>query len=413
MAVIFVNRFFYPDHSATAQLLSDLAFALAEDGRDVVVLTSRLGYDASDGPLPPREVVDQVRVERLWTTRFGRHALVGRALDYLTFYLSAMLAVARLVRRRDVVVVMTDPPMLAVPLGWIVRARRARLVAWLQDIFPEIALALGLGPMWLMPGLWLQKLRDRSLMRADRVVVLGEEMAERVRGMGVQDERLKLIPNWADDRALRPIPPAENPLRQAWGLEGRVVIGYSGNLGRAHDVETLLAAADLLRHRDDLVFLFIGGGHHRAVLNVRAAGDARFVFQPYQERSRLAESLSAIDIHWTSLRPELEGLIVPSKVYGIMAVGRPIVHVGDPEGEVGRIVRRQGCGRVVSQGDAARLAQVLAELADNTALRQELGTRARAMVDEDGSFAVSFRGWRALLDEPVEPVGSDRQGQGT
>ena len=144
MKIIFVNRFYAPDHSATSQMLTDLATALAAGGADLQVVTSRLRYDDPSGSLPRHEVVDGVRVHRIWTSTFGRGSLAGRALDYVSFYLAASIKLIQLLRRDDVVVAMTDPPLISVPVGWVARLRGARAVNWLQDIFPEVAAELGM-----------------------------------------------------------------------------------------------------------------------------------------------------------------------------------------------------------------------------------------------------------------------------
>ena len=142
MRIIFINRYFHPDHSATSQILSDLAFALGKRGKLICVITSRQLYDAPEIRLPGRETISNVVVYRVWTSRFGQHNLVGRAIDYLTFYLSAAWTLWKVSRRGDIIVAKTDPPMLSVVTAPIARMRRANLVNWLQDLFPEVLEAL-------------------------------------------------------------------------------------------------------------------------------------------------------------------------------------------------------------------------------------------------------------------------------
>jgi len=397
--VIFVNRFFYPDHSATSQILSDLAFHLAKETHDVAVVTGRWRYDGPGEALPNDEHIDGVKVHRVWSTHFSRATLAGRLFDYLTFYLFASLRVLTLARSGCVVVVMTDPPMLSILLAPIVRMRRAYLVNWLQDLFPEVGTALGVTLLQGWKGRFLKVLRDRSLAASSRCVVLGEIMAARVQATGMAHDKIAIIANWTDDATIQPLARNDNPLRRTWELGDRFVVGYFGNLGRAHQFDTLLSAAQELRDRDDFIFLFGGGGHHHSALRaqVDASGDKRFRFLPYQDRALLATALGAADVHWTSLRPELEGLIVPSKFYGIAAAGRPIVHIGDREGELGRLVARYDCGVTVAEDDGAGLARVLASLADHPERCQAMGQRARAMIDADFSQKASLRQWSELI----------------
>ncbi|MCB1484144.1 MAG: glycosyltransferase family 4 protein, partial [Hyphomicrobiaceae bacterium] len=320
MAVIFVNRFFYPDHSATSQMLSDLAFALAEKDETVIVITSRLRYDDPAVRLPATETVRNVTVRRVWTSRFGRHNLFGRIFDYATFYLSAAWAVLHLAQKGDIVISKTDPPMLGVLTGAVARARGAKTANWLQDIFPEVAQAVGMGNGRLSGALFsaLGNLRDRSLRNSDATIAIGERMAALVERCGVAETKIRVIPNWADCDSVVPVSPSENRLRASWGFADAFVVGYSGNLGRAHEIETLLDAIGRVEakrgsHPTPIRWLFIGGGAQFDTLKAECAarGLTSVSFQPYQPRECLAQSLSVADVHLVSLRPELEGLIVP------------------------------------------------------------------------------------------------------
>lgn len=398
-AIVLLNRYFHPDRSATSQIASDLAFDLARHGRRVVVITSRQRYEDHEETLAEQETVAGVEIRRVWSTRFGRASLRGRSLDYLTFYLAAVLALLLQVRRGDIVIAMTDPPMASVPAWIVCRLRGARLVTWLQDLFPEVGAALGVGMLRGVLGSLLRRLRNASLRGAAANVVIGDLMAARLREEGIDTERITVIPNWADDSTILPLDHAANPLRRDWNLEGHFVVGYSGNIGRSHDCETLLAAAEILRDEPGIVFLFIGGGYHLATLKARAVtlGSERFRFQPYQERGELVRTLGAADVHWTSLLPGLEGLIVPSKFYGIAAAGRPIVHIGAADGEIARLLAQAGCGLSVSQGDGAALAAVLRALAADRSRCEEMGRRARAMIDGTGAQRLRLLQWSDLI----------------
>ncbi len=398
--ILFINRFFYPDHSATSQMLSDLAFFLAESGREVYVIASRQRYDFPDAWLAPREKVRGVEVHRVRTTRFGRANLVGRALDYLTFYLSAAWVAFRLVRHGDVVVAKTDPPLISLVAMIVSKLRGAYLVNWLQDVFPEVAGALGMRLGRGNIGAMLAAVRDCSLHAARFNVVLGKRMADCVTRRGVPEKRIAIIHNWADDRAIVPLPAAENPLIAEWGLAGRFVVGYSGNLGRAHEFGTVLDAAELLRGDERMLFLIIGSGAQLAELHDEVTRRAlwSFVFRPYQPRERLAFSLGAPDLHLVTLQPSLEGLIVPSKFYGIAAAGRPMAFVGDPDGEIAVMLRTHDCGRSFRVGDAKGLAGYIRALAENPPEASRLGQNARAALESNFSQAKAFGAWEKVLN---------------
>jgi len=403
--LVFVNRYFHPDHSATSQMVSDLAFAEAARGREVAVVTSGQIYDDAAAALPEQETVAGVAIRRVRTSRRGRAGLAGRALDYLSFYREARRALKGMVRTGDVVIAKTDPPLLGVAVGRVVRQRGGRLVNWLQDLYPEVALAAGVRGFGGIVGRRLTAARDRSLRAAAANVAIGEIMARRLRVRGIPDGLIHVIPNWADETAIRPVPVAGNELRAAWGYApGEFVVGYSGNIGRAHEIDTILAAAERLRERRAIRFLVVGGGHLRPELEERARSRGlAFDFRPYQPAGALSASLSVPDVHWVSLRPAFEGLIVPSKVYGIAAAGRPIIAVAAPEGEIGRLVASHDCGVAVAPGDGAGLAAAIAALADDPARRERLGANARAAVDGPLSRASALARWAALLDGLAAP----------
>lgn len=395
MRLFFLNRFFYPDHSATSQMLSDLAFGLAAQGHEVNIITSRQRYDAPDARLAPYEDVNGVRVHRVRTPRFGRANLLGRALDYLGFYVAASTKLLRLVRSGDVVIAKTDPPLISVPAALVARLRGARLINWLQDLFPEVAAALGIRGL---PYRMLSGMRDGSLRKAQANVVIGERMAERLRNRGIPAERIVLIHNWADGKAIQPVAVADNPLRHDWQLADKFVVGYSGNLGRAHEFDTILQAAALLADDRGIRFLFIGDGAQAQMVrqSAKQRGLDNIVFRPYQPREQLRHSLAAADVHLVVLKPELEGLIVPSKYYGIAAAGRPAIFIGDGAGEIARILKHSDSGQVVNTGDAAALAAVIRELRDPLK-RQAMGERARALFEQEFQLPIALGRWDALL----------------
>jgi len=416
--LFFVNRYFYPDHSATSQMLSDLAFALADRGHRITVVTSRLSYDNPSARLPARDTVRGVEIVRLATTGFGRSGLAGRAVDYLTFYLAAAWLLLRQVRRGDVVVAKTDPPLLAVVTTPIARLRGAHPVSWLQDIYPEVVTALGMAGGRLSRVLFaaLKWLRDRALRKASLNVAIGERMAAELHRLGAPRASIRVIPNWADGRVVRPVSRAGNELRRAWGLTDAFVVGYSGNLGRAHDTATILAAMALTaassaapvmelaggsdlpepEHPEPAIqWLFVGGGAQLAKLKAETErrGDRNVLFEPYQPRDALSASLSAPDVHLISLRPGLEGRIVPSKYYGIAAAGRPAIFIGDPDGEIARILTTTGTGLVVAEGDGDSLARAIVGLASARRTADDMGRRARALFDERYDLPFAVQAW--------------------
>ena len=280
------------------------------------------------------------------------------------------------------------------PVGWAGWLRGARRVNWLQDVFPEVAAELGMGVARGVPGRAATWLRNRSLRKATANVAIGTRMRDRMAAQGVEPRTIVVIPNWADGAAVTPVPRDANPLRAEWGLAGKFVVGYSGNMGRAHEFRTIVDAAAALREDRDIVFLFIGGGAQKEMIAAASAerGLANLLFKPYQPRERLAQSLGAADVHLVTLRPELEGLIVPSKFYGIAAAARPAICIGDPEGEIGSEIRAADCGRCVRQGDVAGLVAAIREMRDERRKRASAWAKARGASSTNATTSRSASG---------------------
>jgi colanic acid biosynthesis glycosyl transferase WcaI len=255
----------------------------------------------------------------------------------------------------------------------------------------------------------LRRLRNRALRAAAMNVVLSECMAEQLRNQGIPHHKVRVIANWQDGALVRPVAHGDNPLRRAWGLEGEFVVTYSGNLGRVHELATVLDAMALLQGRTVEVraggagvrvrFLFIGGGAQQRVLRdeIAARGLRNVALRPYQPRSELSQSLSVADVHLVTLRPEFEGMIVPSKFYGIAAAGRPTLFVGDPDGEIARMIAAHGCGVSVPCGDGVALAAAIEALARDPARCEAMGRRARNMLEAYFDKPIAIAQWGEVL----------------
>lgn len=408
--VVFVNRFFHPDQSATSQMLTDLATGLAADGVTVSVITSRAAGPAA---LSAHETVSGVDVRRVAMSQFGRSRLLGRVVDYMTFLVGACRALIRHVKRGDVVVAMTDPPLLSVVAAPIARLKGAVLVNWVQDLYPDIALELGVGRTWARPLLSaLARLRDRSFAAAATNVVIGTRMAERLRARMGAAVRIDVISNWANGAIVARSEGSRAEHRAALGIgDDAFVVAHAGNLGRAHDARTILDAIAWTEKADfgDAVtptWLFIGGGAGytwlRDEVHARGLKTARFL--PHVPRERLGDTLRAADVHLVSLLPEMEGLLVPSKYYGILAAGRPVVLIGDRNGELAGLIERDGCGSVVAPGCAERLGQELLALSLDASHRHALGQAARAAFEARYDLSHAIEAWRRLVADVRQDI---------
>ena len=386
--LIFLNRVYWPSTAATAQLLTDLAEGLAARGWEVHVIAAGESSTRHNG----------VTIHR--TGGSEQHGgLLSRAINYGRYRRQAQRQLGKLVQPGDIVVVMTDPPMLGAAVTALAVRRGARVVHWIQDIYPEIAIA-HFGILAALP-LWpLRQSRDRAWRAAHRCVTLGADMAQRVASRGMAPEQIAVVPNWAP-RELHAPAPAEAiaARRTAWGLDGKFVVAYSGNLGRVHEFTAVLDAAGQLKSRRDLVFLFIGAGARfdevRATAQSRGLDNVRLL--PPEARADLAAALSAADAQLVTLKPGFAPLVYPSKLAGVLAAGRPVLFIGPKDSEIARLLEREQCGAAIDPAGGARLATTIVDWQADPARCQVLGRRARAVYEREFTFAAALTQWDTIL----------------
>lgn len=373
LRVCYFNRSYWPDTGATGQLLTELAEDLVSThGLEVTVVT---GHPITGERLPGTATRNGVRIVRAAGTTFAQRRFVGRAANYLTYFASALWTAVRL-PRQDVTVALTDPPIIG--LAALAARPRFGLVFFCQDIFPEVA---GLLEDFHSPvvNAVLERLNRFLVRRASRIVALGETMAQRlVDGKGADRAKITVIHNWADTAAIVPAP-KQNPFSAANDLAERFVVLHAGNIGHAQNLDVVIDAAERLATRPEILLLFIGDGNRKAALQaaVRARGLDNVRFLPFQPRDQLRWTYASSDLCLVSLKPGLAGYIVPSKLYPVLAAGRPYVAAVEASSEVATLTATHGSGVVTAPGDAAALAAAIIGLADDPSRRQAMGARAR------------------------------------
>ena len=395
--LLVMNQYYWPGVEATAHLLSELCAALAEDF-DVTVVTGALGVPGAEPGVSEHR---GVRIVRVASTAYERSIVTRRALNYVTYLLSSVRA-ALACSRPDVVLCMTDPPVVA-DIGWVVARRfRAPLVVVSQDVFPEIAVELKRLESPLLIGVLRAAIRF-YLRRADHLVAIGETMRERLIQKGASRDRISVIPNWVDASAVKP-QPRVNAWSQENGLAERFVVMHSGNIGYAQNLDALVRAGTFLRDLDGLSIVLIGSGARLAELTALADRlDVDNVqFLPYQPREALSWSLSAASVHVVGLASGLAGYVVPSRLYGVLSAGRPVIVSADPESETAQLVQRVGCGIVVPPGRPELLAATIRAAHDGAYDLEEMGRRGRAYVEQEADRSVAIARYRDLLLRLVE-----------
>ena len=379
--ILFLNRSNWPDIEATGQLLSELCEDLAVD-YDVAVLAGQPNQNPLNVPFCRAGVERRhgVTIVRVRNTRFAKSSLARRASNLLSYLAMAWLRAVRL-PRPEIVVVETDPFLLPLLGLWLQYFRGCKLVVYLQDIYPDVAVALGKVRDGRLVRL-LRKLLIGIYCRADRVVVPSEDMKQLLVRSGVPEDRIECIPNWADTTRIYPVK-HNNAFRLLVAPEARFVIMYSGNIGLSQNLETVLTAAELLRDREDLVFLLVGDGASKQRLELIAAERrlSNVKFLSYQPKEELAESLSAADLHLMPIDARVTQCMMPSKLYGILASGTPVVAIAPPASEMCRIVDAEQVGLTVPADDAAGLARAIRWALANPVELRGMGTRARRLAE--------------------------------
>jgi glycosyltransferase involved in cell wall biosynthesis len=340
MRILLLNQTFYPDEVATSQYASDLAAALAAAEHDVTVLCSAHGYDDPSRKFAKREVWNAVKIVRVESTSFGKGAKWQRAVDFASFLIACGLRLARL-GRFDVVIALTTPPLISA-LGAIWKILfGGRLIYWTMDLNPDEAIAAG----WLehpsKVAFMLQAIQRFSLRHSDSVVVLDSFMRLRLIESGVPADKIAVVPLWSQDDIAYFDAEGREQFRQLHGWEHKFVVMYSGNHSLCHPLGTLIEAARLLRTHEDIVFAFVGGGGEYRKIQARAADEewANVECLPYQPRECLAQSLSAADLHAVVMGDAFVGIVSPSKIYNILAVGAPVLYVGPAHSHVTELFR--------------------------------------------------------------------------
>lgn len=378
MNILLLNEYFPPDTSATAKMAALVVAELSKRHR-VTVLCGRPSYDPSERHpfyFLRREQQGNVTVQRVGSTTYPRFRMRQRVMNYLSYL---TLAVPRaLLIPADVVLAMTDPPMMGIAAAFVALLKRRPFVYNVRDMYPDMALGGGI----VRPTGWVnewEKMHRWALQLAAKVIVLGEDMRERIVAKGVEPSRVVV----ARDGVLIPdaLPPAGHPVSQEVRCGFPFVLLHAGNLGFYGAWGTLVKAARELE-REGVGLVFVGEGAKRAEIEAAAQGSPAVRFLSFRPPEHIPHVLAAGDLHIVTIRRGLEGVVVPSKLYGILAAGRPVLAVAPEESDVARIVRRAGCGVVANPDDPASVVAAVRGLLANQQKLPDMAARARSIAAE-------------------------------
>jgi len=379
-SILFINRVYPLDAGATGRVLEHAARGLFNAGWDVTVLATAgcretLGEEWRDG----------IRVIRVGSL-FSNKNLITRTLGF-AMMIPRLLLKALLLYRHDLLVTMTDPPMLAIIGPLIQWAKGSRLIHWSQDLYPEVAEECGVLRKGGAFANILRNLSTWSLRSYDLTLAVGRCMSDRLLARGIDAASIRVMPNAGIEVGILPVPRGKSACRVAHGISNEFVIMYSGNMGRAHEFDTVIGAARLLQERGEhhVLFLFVGEGPEEIPLRDAVTRlDLRNIrFIPSQPAANLSDSLGMGDLHLVTMKKGMSGLVVPSKFYGVMAAARPILFVGSSESEVARVILEKRMGEVIAPGDSEKLVAVILSYQKHPIQIDEEGLRAQAFVQNE------------------------------
>ncbi len=373
------TQFFPPDYAATGQLVEELVLQLGKQGLDIEVFTGQPGYAFGTANAPASENIGRVKIRRSRTSQMFSGRIRGKAVNGVMFFLRSISHMIRHRRKHNIMLVTTAPPFLPI-LGYLAnRLFGISYVCILYDLYPDIAVALKVIPeKHILTKVW-QSLNRAIWRRANGLIVLSPDMKQRIVNHCPEvANKTHVIHSWADPDLIVPIPKKYNWFAWKHNLVNKFTVLYSGNLGRCHDMETILAAAQELQD-EPIHFLFVGGGAKAKLLKeeVKRLGLHNFQFLPYQDKQDLPYSLTACDVSLVSVEDGMESLVAPSKVYGALAAGRPIAVICPQHSYLQNMVAEMKCGATFNNGDSKGLAEFFRILSKNPETVEEMGKAAR------------------------------------
>lgn len=394
-----MSEIFYPEETSTGYLLSTIACALTRDF-DVHALCGQPGYSKRGVIAPRKEVWNEIQIQRVAGTMFPKDHLLFRIINALTITLSMFTGALGRFRRGDVVFTVTNPPTFPFVIVVACLLRRCRAVLLVHDVYPNLLNAVGLVREEKLLYRFLQIVTRWTFRRFDRVLVIGRDMKTLVESyLPVPTNRVAFIPNWADDVEIQPVERSSTRLAVELGVERNFVALYAGNIGRPNDVETLLEAAARL-HGSNVRFVFLGTGAKLPLIQRQVSSRAlsNVIVTAPRPRTEQNDFLNCADLGVISLVRGMVGISVPSRAYNMMAAGRPLLAICEPECELARLIREEQLGWIVVPGDADGVVCAILEAQNNPARAREYGARGRRLAETRFSRAYVLEQYRSALN---------------
>jgi glycosyltransferase involved in cell wall biosynthesis len=398
-----ITEFFPPDYAATGQLIEELVKQLEKQGVKIRVFTGQPGYAFTNDQAPALEQLGNINIQRSRSTQAWSGRIRGKAINGILFTLRSFLHIIKNVQGNDVVLLTSAPPFLSIAgyLGHLLLG--FPYVCLMYDIYPDIAIALGVVNKnhWLAKFWWT--INRKIWQKSKGIIVLSPTMKERVVEICPQiADKVSVIQSWGDPDFILPIAKKDNWFAKEHNLDSKFTVLYSGNMGRCHDMDTILATAQQLKN-EPIQFVFIGGGPKRESFmeNVNRLGLKNFLFLPYQDKNVLPYSLTACDLSLVSIEAGLESLITPSKLYPALAAGRPIGAICPKNSYLRQLVADGGFGASVDNGDSNSLSMFILKLKSDRQLAEKMGNASRQYLQSHFTLEIIAKQYIKALEQAI------------
>ena len=398
--LLIITQFFPPDYAATGQLIQELAHNLGQNDIQVNIFTGQPGYVFKQESAPRTEIKQNLNIRRSKTVQICSSRIRAKALNGIIFTLRATWHIIRNARQNNIILLTTAPPFLAIA-GYLANLFfGSEYICLIYDLYPDAVVELGI----ISQSSWIAKLwhKINSLVwnRSKKIIVLSETMKRRITAQHPQTaDKISVIHNWANADWIKPLPKEDNWFARQHQLDRKFTVLYSGNMGRCHDLDTILGAMKLLQNQP-VQFVFIGAGakHEQCRQAVAEFKLDNCTFLPYQDKTNLPYSLTACDLALVSISPGLEGVVAPSKLYGIMAAGKAIAAICEPHSYLRQIITDAGCGAAIDNYKSQDLADFILNLAIDPKLSVSMGLAGRNYMIENFTPKIITRQYCDVLN---------------
>ncbi len=400
MNLLFFNRSFYPDTEATGQFLTELCEDLVKLGHHVTVVCGRSYHvnNKSAFKFIAYESYKGIDIFRAYSTRFSKSILLFRLINLGTYFLFAFIAGFFVRQTPGIVIAQTDPPLSGL-LGIVFsKWYKAKFIYSCKDIYPDVGIITGRLTNPILNFL-LKIINQISFEWSDKVICLGEDMKKRIIERGIEPNKIDIVYDWADTSVLCPVQPSENTFISKYNLNNYFTIMYSGNIGLTQGLDKIIEVADYFKGKSQVKFILVGDGAEKGRLQnlIQEKKLTNIELLPYQPKEELKYSLSAPDIHLITMQEGLAGIMVPSKIYGILACGKPFIAWVDKDSEISLIAARFKCGIQVSPGNIKNMTEVIEWMVSHPKELEAMGVNSRKAAVEYFDRRISIRVFNNLI----------------